>query len=174
MLKAIIILFVLICSISFGQEEREIMYLIYEGETTENCGYLSEGGDTLFPIGTFDYCFSDSMNFAIVGTFDGKEGFLAIDSKGNEVFRVFTYDNGPYYIEDGTFRIIKDGLVGYATQDGEIIIPPKYEAAWPFENGRALVSLKATKIQDGEHWVWVEEDPFYIDKNGNRHENQEE
>ena len=55
-----------------------------------------------------------------------------------------------------------------------MIIPPTYEGAWPFEDGRALVSLKASKESDGEHWWWVGGDWFYIDKNGNRHTNQDQ
>ena len=149
-----------------------MMYQIYD-EETDQCGYVNKDGDTLIPFGTYDYCISDSMNYAIVIDFNGGEGFPAIDSKGNELFRIFAYDNGPDYVEDGMFRIVKNGLIGYATKEGEIIVPPAYEAAWPFENGRALVSVKAEKVQlDEEHWTWVEEDPFYIDKNGNRHENQ--
>lgn len=156
----------------FAQEEREMMYQIYD-EEAELCGYVNENGDTLIPMGVFDYCLSDSLNYAIVIGFDGEEGFLAIDSKGHELFRVFAYDNGPDYIEDEMFRIVKNGLIGYASEEGEIIVPPTYEAAWPFKNGRALVSLKAEKVQlDEEHWTWVEEAPFYIDKNGNRHQNQ--
>lgn len=108
------------------------------------------------------------MNYAIVVKWDDQSyGFPAIDSKGEETFRVFVYDNGPDYIEDGTFRIIKGGLIGYSTEGGEIIIPPQYEGSWPFENGRALVSLKASKESDGEHWWWVDGDWFYIDENGN-------
>lgn len=175
MFRTFTFLFLLISTFSFGQEQRETMYQITNGETNENCGYVNQNGDTLFPIGTFDFCFSDSMDFAIVIRHEDHEpGIPAFDSKGNEIFRVFVYDNGPDYIEDGTFRIIKNGLVGYATEAGKVIVPPMYEAAWPFKNGRALVSFKATKVQDGEHWIWFEEDPFYIDKNGNRHENQEE
>jgi hypothetical protein len=172
MMKILSFLIVFVSFTSFSQEEREIMYRIYNEETDE-CGYVNVNGDTLIPLGTVFYCFSDSTDFAIIENLDMEEGFPAIDSKGDEVFRVFAYDNGPDYIEEGMFRIIKNGLIGYATEAGEIIVPPTYEAAWPFENGRALVSLKAEKVQlEEEHWTWVEEDPFYIDKFGNRHENQ--
>lgn len=130
MFRTFTFLFLLISSSSFGQEEREMMYLITDGETYENCGYVDKNGDTLFPIGSFDYCFSDSMDFAIVLRHEDREpGIPALNSNGEEVFRVFVYDNGPDYIEDGTFRIIKNGLVGYATEAGKVIVPPMYEAA---------------------------------------------
>ena len=151
-----------------------MMYQIYD-TVSDECGYINKDGDTLIPFGECVHCFSDSMDFAIVLRHEDRElGIPALNSNGEEVFRVFVYDNGPDYIEDGTFRIIKNGLVGYATEAGKVIVPPMYEAAWPFKNGHALVSFKATKVQDGEHWIWFEEDPFYIDKNGNRHVNQQE
>lgn len=171
MLRTIVFLSILIPVFTFGQEEREVMYRIYDSEEWEECGYVNKNGDTLIPFGECAMCFSDSLNYAIVIRYDDpnpKPGILAIDSRGNELFRVFVYDNGPDYSEDGTFRIVNDGKIGYATEAGEIIIEPKYEAAQPFENGRAHVSIKANKQQDGEHWFWVDTDWFYVDKNGNR------
>lgn len=170
-------LFSLISTVSFGQEEREMMYRITDSEDWEVCGYVNKNGDTLVPFGECAMCFSDSLNYAIIIRNDDsfrEPGFLAIDSRGNEVFRVFVYDNGPDYIEDGTFRIVKNGKIGYATEAGDVIIQPQYTGAWPFENGRALVSPNAGKDSDGEHSWWVGGDWFYIDKNGNLHENQEE
>lgn len=154
----------------FAQEQPEIMYRI-ENQNEDVCGYVNAQGDTLIPFGECVVCFSDSLPYAIVLKWDDQSyGFPAINAKDEEVFRVFVFDNGPDYIEEGTFRIVKDGKIGYASVSGEIIVPPMYEAAWPFENGRAQVSLYARKEQDGEHWFWTETDWFYIDKNGNRQE----
>ncbi|MDG1331633.1 MAG: WG repeat-containing protein [Crocinitomicaceae bacterium] len=155
-------------SFSFGQEN-EIMYRITDREDDENCGYVNANGDTLISFGECFACFSDSLKYAIVyKASENGSGFPALNSKGEVIFRVFIYDNGPDYIEDGTFRIINDGKIGYATAAGEIIIPPKYEAAWPFENGKAQVSIHATKEQDGEHGFWTNADWFFIDKEGKR------
>lgn len=172
MLRTVFLLLLFVPFFISAQEEKEIMYRIYD-DAMDECGYVNANGDTLIPFGECLVCFSDSLNYAIVIKWgDRSYGFPAIDASGKEVFRVFVYDNGPDYIEDGTFRIVKDGLIGYATSSGEIIIPPTYEAAWPFKDGRARVSFKATKVQEGEHWFWLEEEPFYIDKEDNRHENQ--
>lgn len=150
------------------------MYRIYD-EEEEQCSYVNANGDTLFPMGTFVHCFSDSVNYAIVIKWEKSDyAFPIIDSKGNELYGAFVFDNGPDYIEDGTFRIIKDGKIGYASEDSEIIIEPIYEGAWPFKDGRAFVSLETSVESDGEHSWWVGGDWFYIDKNGNRHENQSE
>ena len=173
MLKVIVILFVLVSSISVGQE-REIMYRI-ENELMDECGYVNQNGDTLIPFGECVICFTDSLNYAIVVKWERTDyAFPIIDSKGNELYGAFIFDNGPDYVEDGTFRIVKDDKIGYMTVEGEIIISPTYEGAWPFENGRALVSYKADIESDGEHSWWVGGDWFYIDKNGNRHKNQKE
>ena len=62
-------------------------------------------------------------------------GFAAIDSNGNFLFEVFPYDNGPDYPSDGLIRILEKGQVGYANLAGEIVIDPRFECAYPFENG---------------------------------------
>lgn len=152
---------------SFAQQD-DLMFRVYD-EVEDECGYVNAKGETLIPIGQCFACFSDSLTYAVVIKRNHRgEGFPAFDAKGNNVFNVFPYDNGPDYVEDGTFRIIKEGKIGYANVAGEIIIPPKYEAAFPFENGRAKVSLHADKESDGEHSWWVNTDWFYIDKKGNK------
>ena len=166
---------ILMSSISFGQEEREIMYRFIDPETGDDCGYLNKNGDTLIPKGDCMACFSDSLSYAIVVRNNHRdEGFPAIDSKGNVLFNLFVYDNGPDYIEDGMMRIIKGGKIGFANEAGQIIIPPQYEAAWPFENFKTHVSYKATKVQDGEHWFWSDTHFFWIDANGHRLEETKE
>lgn len=150
------------------------MYRIYDKEA-EQCSYMNANGDTLFPMGTFVHCFSDSLNYAIVAKWEKQDyAFPVIDSKGNELYGAFIFDTGPDYIEDESFRIIKNGKIGYMSVQGEIIAEPIYEGAWPFKDGRAFVSLETSVESDGEHYWWVGGDWFYIDKNGNRHENQSE
>lgn len=168
MTRLFTILLILLSYNSFTQEQPEIMYRI-ENQNEDVCGYVNAQGDTLIPFGECIACFSDSLSYAIVLKWDDQSyGFPAFNAKGGEVFRVFVYDNGPDYIEDGTFRIVKDGKIGYASVSGEIIVPPMYEAAWPFEDGRALVSIHADIETDGEHSWWINTDGFYIDKQGNR------
>ncbi len=152
---------------SSAQDAREMMYVIYSAE--EECGYVTDRGDTVIPCGKYGYCLNDSSDYAIVATdSSGKYGFPAIDSKGTALFYVFSYDNGPDYVEDGLMRIIDNGKIGYASESGEVVIAPLYKGALPFEDGKAQVSIHATKVHDGEHWFWTDTDWIFIDKNGNR------
>ena len=58
------------------------------------------------------------------------------------------FDNGPDYLEDGLFRIIQNGKIGYADKNGVIVIEPKFECADQFENGIARVALDCTLVKD--------------------------
>ncbi|NQU88777.1 MAG: WG repeat-containing protein [Mariniphaga sp.] len=105
-------------------------------------------------------------NFGVV--FKSGTGFIGIDKKDNFLFKVFKYDNGPDYISDELFRIIKNGKIGYADSHGKIIIKPRFECAYPFSNGIAKVSLNCNETKDGEHIIWESNNWFYIDKTGKR------
>jgi hypothetical protein len=48
-------------------------------------------------------------------------------------------DNGPDEFHDGLVRVIKDKKYGFANRKGEVVIPPLYDGALPFENGGAKV-----------------------------------
>lgn len=148
-------------------------YLIkfYEGEFDEigtPSGYLNSDGDTIIPIGKYDYCYTDTIrDFGmVIETGTGK--ILGIDTKGTELYEVFKYDNGPDYLESGLFRIVKNGKIGYADQSGKIIIEPAFDCAYPFDGDFARVSDDCETIKDGEYDVWESENWYQITKNGNR------
>ncbi|MBK9550653.1 MAG: WG repeat-containing protein [Saprospiraceae bacterium] len=97
------------------------------------------------------------------------DGFFLMDNSGNKIYEIFPYDNGPDYVSEGLQRIIKDGKIGYGDPIlGKVIIQPIYSCAYPFENGRAKVSIDCTTITDGEHSIWESKEWMYIDKNGNK------
>ncbi|NQV01276.1 MAG: WG repeat-containing protein, partial [Bacteroidia bacterium] len=94
-------------------------------------------------------------------------GFAATDSNGNFLFEVFPYDNGPDYPSEGLIRIRENGKVGYADMEGNVVIPPSFECAYPFQNGVARICEEGTLIRDGEHDEWHEAQWGAIDKEGN-------
>ena len=97
------------------------------------------------------------------------DGFFLMDNSGKKIYEIFPYDNGPDYVSEGLQRIIKDGKIGYGDPIlGKVIIQPIYSCAYPFENGRANVSIDCTTITDGEHSIWESKECMYIDKNGNK------
>ncbi|MBU3187988.1 WG repeat-containing protein [Clostridium bowmanii] len=74
-----------------------------------------------------------------------KSGFMVIDEKGIEVTgEVYNYI-GSFREGRAVFSIIStDGtwLYGYINRKGNISIPPKYEIAGDFKNGKAVVKLQ--------------------------------
>lgn len=148
-------------------------YLIkyYEEEFDElgvPSGYLNSKGDTIIPIGKYYYCYTDTIrNFGMVME-KGTGRILGIDHNATELFEVFKYDNGPDYVENGLFRIIKNEKIGYANPGGKIIIEPNFECAYPFIGDFAKVSDNCETIKDGDHSIWRSENWYQIAKNGKR------
>ena len=127
--------------------------------------FINEKGDTIIPFGKYAESFTDSF-FTFGSVYDTAKGIIGIDIHGNELFEIYNFDNGPDYIEDGMFRIVKDGLIGFANEAGEIVIKPQFMCAYPFENGKAQVSKNCTQTTEFEMTKWESEDWFYIDKSG--------
>jgi len=66
---------------------------------------------------------------------------------------VIAWDNGPDPFSEGLARTRRDGKIGYFDESFEMVIPPKYDFGWPFEDGRARVCLGCgpEADPDGEH-----------------------
>lgn len=136
-------------------------------------GYRNLQGEIIIPIGKYSHCFTDTLkNFAFV--FDEKltnSKVVAIDRNEKILFDAYMFDNGPDWVEDGLFRIIRNGKIGYANRNGVIVVDPKFECADQFENGIARVALNCKLIKDEsdlEHSKMESEAWFYIDKKGNK------
>ena len=142
---------------------------IFKGEMYElsdTCGYINLLGDTIIPINKYTHCFKEVVvNFAIV-SYENK--LIAIDQNENVLFDIYLFDNGPDYIQSGLFRVVRDGKIGYADKNGQIIIAPRYSCAFPFENGKTKVAYKCTQKQNGgtEYEKSRSMRWFYIDKKG--------
>lgn len=154
-------------------KERDTLFCINEGqyEYGASCGFVNKKGDTIIPIGTIEMCFTNTFaTFAYV--FDKKRygnKMVAINRNKEIIFDAYLFDNGPDYISEGMFRIVRNGKIGFANEIGEILIEPKYECAYPFENGKAKVAHDCKTITDDlEHKSWESSHWFYIDKNGNK------
>lgn len=96
---------------------------------------------------------------------------VAIDRNENILFEAYMFDNGPDYLEDDLFRIVRNGKIGYADKNGIIVIEPQFQCAGQFENGIARVSLPFRKVkeqQNSEHTGMESYTWFYIDKKGNK------
>ncbi len=154
----------------------DTLFRIHEGQFYElgvPSGYINQNGDTIIELNKYFFCFTDTItDFGIVMKKGGKA--FAIDQNENKLYEVYWYDNGPDWIVDGRFRIIKDNKIGFADRKGKIIIEPKYQCAFQFKNGIAKVSYKCeySDPDDEGHRIMTSEEWFYIDINGNKINNK--
>ena len=96
---------------------------------------------------------------------DGK--WVVRDSRGNVLYEIWPFDNGPDYPSEGLFRIVQNGKIGYADERTyQIAIAPQFDCAFPFENGKAKVSNQCKTVRDGEHNAWESDYWQYVDKKG--------
>lgn len=130
--------------------------------------YLNVRKDTVIPFGKYRYCGSDTIRH-IGFVLDRK--IVCINNRGEELFKVFNYDNGPDHVKEGRFRIQnEDGRIGFADARGNIVIQPQYAFAYPFKNNRAKVTYSGERRpvdEKLEHWNWESDYWFYIDREGN-------
>lgn len=141
-------------------------YLLHVESDEGDHGYVSPRGDTVIAMGKYSYCFTDTFRtYAIV---TGKKGFIGIDQQEQKLFDVFLYDNGPDYVQEGLFRIIDQGKIGFANTQGKIVIAPQYPCAYPFKDGKAKVAMNCQSKMDGEHRFWESTEWFFIDKEGEK------
>ena len=139
-------------------------------DESPNVGYINQKGDTIIPYGKFAVGFSDTiLTYGIVlEQSDGHQELIGINQRGERLYEVVWFDNGPDYIEDGMFRISRHGKIGYANTRGEIVIKPQFACAQPFEKGKAQVTYQCDQIRDGDHSLMQSDHWFYIDKNGRK------
>lgn len=88
-------------------------------------------------------------------------------------YTAYQYDNGADYVREGLYRIVDaQGKMGYADEQGRVVIAPRFAFGFPFEQGRAKVtdSGRETVVpgSGGEYRVWQSDDWYYIDRTGTR------
>lgn len=88
-------------------------------------------------------------------------------------YAVYQFDNGDDYPQDGMYRIVDaNGKIGYANEEGQVLIKPQFACAFPFDEGKAQVAYTGKCLEvpgsGGEYHYWESDAWFYIDKQGNR------
>ena len=81
-------------------------------------------------------------------------GFLALAPDGTPLFSVYPFDNGPDYPSEGLLRIVGDGRIGFADEQGNIVIEPRFTAVRPFRGGLAAYCDGCALVEEGEHRAW--------------------
>ena len=95
------------------------------------------------------------------------------DDRFNTKYPAFQYDNGDDYVRDGLYRIVDErGRIGYADEEGNTVITPRFSFGFPFENGKAKVTdcgqMKEVEGSRGEYHYWESDDWYFIDKSGRK------
>lgn len=127
--------------------------------------YFDEKGTKV--LGDYFAAYTDTITeYGIVAD----QGFVLIDKTGKHIYKIYPFDNGPDYTSEGIYRIIKDGKIGYVDSvTSKVLIEPKFGCAYPFENGKAKVSLNCRSVKafpGDEHSTWESGEWFYVDKTG--------
>jgi hypothetical protein len=76
------------------------------------------------------------------------------------------FDNGTDYIVEGLTRIRRNGKVGFVNSDLHEVIEARWDFAFPFAEGVAVVCDGCRGVKDGEHVVVVGGVWGYIDTRG--------
>ncbi|WP_255991069.1 WG repeat-containing protein [Chitinolyticbacter albus] len=99
----------------------------------------------------------------------GQHYYVRRDGK---TLAVITFDNGADYYSEGLVRGQHDGKIGFYDRRFNPVIPPRYDWAWPFEDGVAKACQGCVPIYGAHYWVdnahlaLSEGRWFYIDRRG--------
>ena len=97
---------------------------------------------------------------------EGFKGFYYVGRDGHMV-PVVAYDNAPDDFVEGRARTQVDGKIGYIDRKLRVVIPPRYDWGFPFEDGKAVVCSGCTqKPVGGEQWIMEGGRWGAVDRNG--------
>lgn len=136
-------------------------------EKDDKWGYVDLSGKVQIPY-QYPFVFTDTLNTIAFVVEAGDYKIKAIDKNNNQLFTVFNYDNGPDYEEEGFFRIVDDNTnkMGFANNQGQIIIAPEYDFVLPFSDGLSAFNIGGEQIQfedghstfSGGKWGFIDHD----------------
>ena len=146
-------------------QQPPVEYLVSAYNLEEELYFTNQCGYPVIAEGKYIATTSDTIRH-LGFVFDTSGRWLGINFADSVLFEVYNFDNGPDYVEEGLFRIVKDSLIGYADEQGNVVIEPQFRCAWPFEGDAAQVSMDCKISTEFEMTKWESENWFYIDKTG--------
>ena len=109
------------------------------------CGYVDSNGEIVIPAGKYANIFTAEFDKTAFVLLKDKKGVYAIDRSEKILFQICSFEFGPDIISNGLFRIIENGKIGFANMNGEIVIKPRFQFVYPFqENGFAIFCENGT------------------------------
>ncbi|MCF8224820.1 MAG: WG repeat-containing protein [Bacteroidales bacterium] len=173
MKKALFIISTLLVPISYiGAQTQDSDIWVMKSDPVNNGtpGYVDLNDNVKIPFGKYRICFTDTFRTYAFVLHDNLK-FVFIDRNDSILFEVYPFDNGPDYIAEGTFRIIKNNKVGIADTLGNTIIPPVYDFVYPFQDGLAVANIGGEKVpvepenKHCEYFTWSGGKWGVLDKN---------
>lgn len=101
-------------------------------------GYLDKRGKVVLPA-QYEYAYDFEDGKALVRIKD--RTFALIDPNGKQLHTYSFEEMGP--LREGLlpFRKASGDKEGYINKEGDVVIPPRYGKALPFQHGRAIVNM---------------------------------
>jgi len=130
----------------YAQDDKLYVYYYPNFEDVNaTLGYVDSSGKVVISAGKYPYIFTDVFEKIAFVLLKDKKGVYAIDRNEKILFQVCSYEIGPDIISNGLFRIIENGKIGFANMNGEIVIKPRFQFVYPFqENGFAIFCENGT------------------------------
>ena len=129
-------------------------------------GFKKSNGEIVIPPKyIFAYDFTNKGLASVI-----KEGgnWTRINKKGFVVEVPYVVDNAPDTYSEGLARFVSEDThrVGFSDEKGNAIIPPKYDWASPFKNGKAIVCIECYPQIDIEYTQYLGGKWGAINRNG--------
>lgn len=130
----------------YAQDDKLYIYYYPNFEDVDaTLGYVDSSGKVVIPAGKYPYIFTAEFDKIAFVLLKDRKGVYAIDRNEKILFQVCSYEIGPDIISNGLFRIIENGKIGFANMNGEIVIKPRFQFVYPFqENGFAIFCENGT------------------------------
>ena len=103
-------------------------------ESLAGCARRDEGGEIVLRPGLVPGREDSDRAFAVL-----IEGELFFALPSGRTAPALVFDNGPDYFVEGLARTVRDGKVGFVNEELEVVVPRRWDFAFPFENGFARV-----------------------------------
>lgn len=123
-------------------------------------GYQDAGGRIAIPA---RYLAAEPFSAHGLAAVADEQGWSYLNVRGDVLIRPYVFDNGPDPFREGLARFVSEGKFGFFDETGRVVIPPRYDFAYPFAGGRAKVGRGCRFVSEGEHQrveggVWSEID----------------
>ena len=130
----------------YAQDDKLYIYYYPNFEDVDaTLGYVDSSGKVVIPAGKYPYIFTAEFDKIAFVLLKDRKGVYAIDRNEKILFQVCSYEIGPDIVSNGLFRIIENGKIGFANMNGEIVIKPRFQFVYPFqENGFAIFCENGT------------------------------